>query len=861
MTDHSQNTSSEQRRGSFVEFAVTILIALLFIVTSILFHVHIFSNTLEWLRDWGGEDTPELLIVMFFLILAFGVIIFRRWRELRSEIAARKTAQLGMRETQLKLDRVLLHSPAVIYTIKVDGEQLTALWTSDNVERMMGYSAEESLAPDWWISNVHPADLERANAESAAIFKTGSGTKIYRFRHKDGSYRWVADSWTLLRGSDGAYSEIVGAWSDITERKIAEDERAKLFAMTHEVIGITDFDGTLLQINSAWEPISGYSPRESIGRKLREFIHPDDLATAVSARDLVLAGMETNGMEIRIICKDGNEKWLVWSASPDIDRGVYYVTGFDITERKVAEIAMRQAKELAESASRAKSEFVANMSHEIRTPMNGIIGMTDLTLDTDVTPVQREYLNAVKSSADALLDIINDILDFSKIEAGKLALDPHDFSLSDLLGDTLKTLSIRASQKSLELAMRLPPGIPDHLIGDSARLRQVVVNLVANAIKFTEQGEVVLGVDIDEQSDADLLLHFTVTDTGIGMSPETQAIVFQAFTQADGSIRRRYGGTGLGLAISSQLVTMMGGQIWVESTLGSGSSFHFTTRFVIDRTPATRPSSLNELNHLPVLVVDDNNTNRRILEEQLRSWEMEPTLAEGGTQALDLLEQRKDIALILLDAHMPDVSGFMVAQKIRENPKLGDATIMMLSSGGLRDEAELCRELGIAAYLTKPIKSSDLLAAVLKVLGAQKAQAEAAARRVGATTGEARPLNILLAEDNAVNQLLARRILEKQGHMLTIAANGHEAIEAIARERFDVVLMDVQMPEMDGLKATAIIREQEGATGVHIPIIAMTAHAMQGDRERCLAAGMDDYLSKPLQREALFAMLARIGKG
>jgi len=842
--------------GFFLELIVTLLLAtILFAISA---KLHLFALMAHWLNSHGGPDLDELPIVIMFLPIAFGFIMLKRWRELRREIDARQIAEERMRAAQEQLDRVLRYSPSVIYSVRLEGQNFIPTWTSDNVSRILGYSLVESHAREWWETNVHPDDLPGLAAQSAAVYKEGYGTLIYRFRHKDGSYRWIADSQNLLRDDDGAYSEVVGSWSDITERKMVEEERTRFFTMASEVIAIADTDGIWRQLNPAWETITGYSVEETVGKFFLDHVHPDDRAKGQAHVQELINGNEKRSIELRIICRDGTVKWLLWTGSLDLDRKLFYAAGYDITERKLAEAAIREARDLAEAANRAKSEFVANMSHEIRTPMNGIIGMTELALDTDITPVQREYLTTVKSSADALLDIINDILDFSKIEAGKLELDPHDFSLSDMLGDTLKTLAVRASQKDLELAFDLPPQIPPCLVGDATRLRQVVVNLVSNAIKFTERGEVVLTVQVGEKTASDIMLHFTVADTGIGISPETQQIIFNAFAQADGSIRRKYGGTGLGLAIASQLVSMMGGTIWVESQPGAGSRFHFTARFGFSATPVPAPAGMAALKDLPVLVIDDNATNLHILQEQLINWSMEPILAPGGEAGLELLERQEDISLILLDAHMPDVDGFTVAQRIKQNPGLAGITIMMLSSGGLHDEVERYRELGIAAYLTKPIKASDLLAAVIRVLGSQPLKARAPVTTSAGQREPGAPLHILLAEDNAINQLVARRLLEKQGHTLTIAQNGHEALAALERERFDLVLMDVQMPEMDGLETTMAIRERERATSGHIPIIAMTAHAMQGDRERCIEAGMDDYLSKPLNREKLFAMLDAI---
>jgi PAS domain S-box-containing protein len=647
-------------------------------------------------------------------------------------------------------------------------------------------------------------------------------------------------------------------------------------------IGIfeTDAAGKCIYVNPRGEEIFGIASEQALGDGWQRAIHAGDRLEVADAWQDAIKRSEPFHREFRARTADGSERWVSARAATlrrDSTAVVGYVgTVEDITQHKQAEAESLRAREAALETARLKSEFLANMSHEIRTPLNGVIGMTELALETELTREQREYLDTVKVSADSLLSVIEDILDFSKIEAGKLELDPTPFRLRDALSQVLRTLALRADKKGVELVCDVRPDVPDALIADSGRLRQILLNLVGNAIKFTAQGEVVVEVGIESAAAEDLVLHVCVADTGIGIPADRQASVFEAFTQADMSTTRRFGGTGLGLAISSRLVAMMSGKIWVESTPGHGSRFHFTARMGVDPVGSVAGPARAEdppLEGLRVLVIDDNETNRRVLVEMLAHLKMAPTAAADGISALTELAFARSVnraySLVILDGHMPEMDGFDVARRIRDTPELTGATLMMLTSGGQPGDAARCRELGLAGYLMKPVSQANLLAAILQALAGRHPglrQAPVAPARHPLTLAPAKEalvgtskLRILVAEDHPVNQRVAARILEKLGHEPTLVENGELAVQATASGGFDLLLLDVQMPVMDGYRTAAAIRNREAALGGHLPIIGLTAHAMKGDMERCIDAGMDGYLAKPIKIAELSAAIERVG--
>ncbi|MBF0510129.1 MAG: response regulator [Deltaproteobacteria bacterium] len=785
----------------------------------------------------------------------------------------RKVNELDFERTQAWEQRNLFQTMLVSAPdlISLKNADLNYLSVNPAFSRFMGREDTELVGKsdfDFW-----PPELaERHAQEEREVISSGRAAVRDEEIPSQEERMWFQVITTPVFGPAGQATGVLSSRRDITQRKRSEEELLKLsmaVSQSPAAVVITDKEGRIEYINPKFTESSGYSLEETIGRNPRiqkSDHHPPEFYQALW--QTIIAGEVWRG-ELLNKKKTGELYWEFASISA-IKNKEGEITHFlavkeDITERKKAEAELYQAKLAAEQANQAKSEFLANMSHEIRTPLNGIIGMTELTLETTLTPEQRGYLNVVNLSADALLALVNDILDFSKIEAGKLDIESVPFQLRDALGDMVGVLAARAHEKGIELAYHVESGVPDGLIGDPGRLQQIVLNLIGNAVKFTEEGEVVLEVKVLflAEDRADVL--FSVRDTGIGIPQDKIEHIFSPFTQADGSTTRKYGGTGLGLTISVKLVRMMGGCIWVESQEGRGSTFCFTVSFGLQKDEVGRiilPAPA-ELRDLRVLVVDDKSTTRRIIKEMLVSWGVVPTMAENSLEALSALASAAgdglEYRLIILDGHMPGMDGFQLAEMIKDQAETDYPGMIMLISSGQLEDADRCRKLGLAAYLTKPVRQSELLKVMLTVLNGMEPSLKHHVLEVRPIPPDAKTkLHILLVEDNPVNQRLAVALLCSRGHTTVVSATGLEALAALDKEKFDMVLMDIQMPEMDGFEATQKIREKEKSIGTRLPIIAMTAHAMKGDRERCLDAGMDGYISKPFSALELFKAIEEL---
>jgi two-component system, sensor histidine kinase and response regulator len=796
--------------------------------------------------SFGAATLVSVLLFYWFLGRRTERVALQAGAEqiLSAEIDNRRRTELMLRERTQLLDTLIQTSPVGI--IVHDTGRVVTLANPAFCE-IFGYTEQECIGRRLEELIVQPG---AEPAFLANIQRIAEGAVLLGAMKRKRKDETLVDVEVHAKRflADGRYSGAFALFQDITKRVEAE----KALRQSEEVfrtlcaaapVGVfrTDEKGLVVYANERLLEILGQSLEQIRGPDFLAGIHPEDAERVLANRKSNFEQGKRFFEQYRWVKPGGEVVWVGVHGGPvraPDGRTLGFVGVFeDITSVREAHEQMREAKEAADAASRAKSEFLAT---------------------------QREYLNAVKYSSDSLLTVINDILDFSKIEVGKLSLDPIEFNLGDHLGQAMKILAPRAHDKGLELACFVPPQLPDFVLGDPVRLRQVILNLIGNAIKFTGHGEVVLRVELESQDLEGMSLHFAVSDTGIGIPPEKQKLIFEPFAQADSSTTRRYGGTGLGLSICSRLISMMSGRIWLESETGRGTTFHFTARFGTPSVPASVPSTDPAiLENVRVLIVDDNATNRQILEKTLSHWKMRPVSAAGAEAGLaKLMEARASdapFALVLLDCHMPDIDGFMLVEQMQKLPELQGLVTVMLTSGGQRGDGQRCQELGIAAYLIKPVLQSDLLEALLRVLGTRSTAARPARLVTRHTLREGRvPLRVLLAEDNAVNQRVAVRLLEKEGHMVVVASDGAKALEALETAQFDLILMDVQMPVMDGIEATAAIRERERNNGAHIPIVAMTAHAMTGDRQRFLSLGMDGYVSKPIHSRDLYDAIENV---
>ncbi|MBV9124524.1 MAG: response regulator [Planctomycetes bacterium] len=891
-------------------------------------------------RSWSAEDRKLLRDLADLVEDQLHLI---QSSELQREMQERQRAEEERRASDERLRIVTWMTNDAVWDWDLTTNKV---WWNEGVRTLFGYHLDPQEAdPAWWLERLHPEDRE---AVAAYFFQVVRGQDLswvdeYRFRCADGTYKDVYDRGYVLRDAAGRAVRMIGAMLDISPRKRAEEalrqahhdlemkvaERtAELRRTTTEALAaqqrfqdlVNSVEGIVWEadaqtfefsfVSAQAERILGYP----VERWLREpafwkdHLHPEDRDWAVRFCQEATAQMRSHQLEYRMIAADGRVVWLRDLVAVVVEEGrATHLRGvmFDVTERR--------AKEAAEAANRAKDEFLANVSHEIRTPMNAILGMTELALDTPLTEDQRLCLRTVRSAADNLLGIINDLLDFSKIEAGKLELAPADFSLRAAVGDTVRALAVRAHTKGLELVVHVQPDVPDSLIGDAGRLRQVLLNLVGNALKFTDRGEVEVRVEEahakpprrqenqeerkEEQPEIEkvqkppgsisgsldssslgalaslreIYLHFKVRDTGIGIPKDQQERIFRAFEQEDASTTRRYGGTGLGLTIASRLVALMGGTITVDSAPGRGSTFAFTARF--GRQPHS-PESVSvplpvPLQNLPVLVVDDNATNRHLLEEWLSSWQMQAESAGDGLAALNALGRAarlgRPYALVLLDARMPDTGGLALAARIREQPELSATRLLLLTSGDHPSDRARSRELRIDAHLLKPVQQDELLETISRVLGGgwrgagKKPAPDSSSPALHHPPPAARhPLHLLVAEDNEFNAQLLEQLLRRRGHRVRLATNGREALSLATEGVFDLLLLDLHMPELDGFQVARAVRAKERTAGGHLPMIALTARARKEDRERCLAAGMDDFLAKPIQVAELWAAIDQV---
>jgi two-component system, sensor histidine kinase and response regulator len=782
------------------------------------------------------------------------------------DITERKNAEEALKANEERFRTLVEKSSDVLQLINSDHKRI---YVSPAVTNVLGYSPEEFLAqPSEDATLPEDRAIVDTTRNRAATNPRESITLINRRKHKDGSWRWTENTYRSFF-DDPNVGALVVNFHDVTDRKNAEDalrqrteELNRFFSINPDLLCIADTDGYFRRLNRAWEITLGYELSELEGEKFLDFVHPDDIPATLEAVSRLSAQESVLDFINRYRHKDGGWRWIEWRTAPADN--LVYAAARDITERKRAEEELLRAKETAEAATRAKSNFLANMSHEIRTPMNAIIGLSRLAMKKNPSMKQHDYLSKIQSSARTLLGIINDILDLSKIEAGKLEISNTTFNLDKLIKNVSAVTNVKAQEKGIILSFHRDPGVPLLVTGDPLRLGQILVNLIGNAVKFTDTGKVVVKIRKIEKETRHVLFEFSIRDTGIGMTPEQTSVIFSPFTQADESMTRKYGGTGLGLTISKQLVEQMGGMISVVSKPGLGSTFTFTVLLEVEEKKhhlkGRRPVSLKALK---VLVVDDSEEDRLILTSMLRDLSCRTTCVRSGTMALTELEKKKNrFDLALIDWNMPEMDGIEVAERIKNHPYLAQVPkIVLITAYGREEASGRAEELGIEGFLVKPIDKSILLDTIMGVV-AQEIEYPHTARKTDKLvldeTSHIQGARILLVEDNEINQQVAKEILEGAGIVVELANNGFEAIERVASDTappLDMLLMDIQMPEMDGFEATRTIREKLQNTD--IPIIAMTAHVMESDRQHCVQAGMNDYIPKPIDPEECVAVISR----
>jgi PAS domain S-box-containing protein len=787
-----------------------------------------------------------------------------RAKEVAAKIRRFMEQDIDFRQSPTILSELVRSSPIGLYIVQEGKFQ----YVNPRFEEISGYSKEELIGTDS-LSYVHPEDKETVRANAIKTLKGDGHDEFrpyeYRIICKSGERRWIMETVTPIQYKGRRAT--LGNFMDITERKQAEQLYQTLADSAPVGIYILQ-DGKYVFTNPTLQKTTGYTADELLAAPPAALVHADDVESMGQKQVQMLKGQSFQPIEHRFVTKDGRIGWSMDRVASVTYQGRRAVLGItiNITEHKEMEIALQKAKEAAEVATQAKSDFLASMSHEVRTPMNGVIGMAGLLADTPLNPEQRDYVESIKSSADALMTIVNDILDFSKVEAGKLELEKMDFDIRSAIENMNDVLAVRAREKGLEYVWLMEPNVPTQLVGDPGRLRQVLINLIGNAIKFTPKGNVDLHISLVSETDNEVIIRFDIRDTGIGIPQNKLDVIFHPFTQADTSTTRKYGGTGLGLSISKRLTELMGGQIGAESVEGKGSIFWFTVKLGKQTAGRISEESLPyDISGLRVLGVDDNLTNRKVLEQMLRSWGCRVEVVESAATALSALHTAvasgDPFHVAIIDMLMPEVDGETLGRMIKATPQLMNTILIAWSSSNKREEATELGQAGFAQYLTKPIKQSQLYNAIVKSVARDEEKVMTGTPAQAATPvfkQESRKVRILLAEDNVVNQKVAIAMLTKMGYHADVVANGHEVLKALETIPYDLVLMDVHMPEMDGLEATRRIRDGKSAVRNHlIPVIAMTASAMKGDREMCLDAGMNDYISKPINPNEVARALER----